>query len=189
MMVPSTLQAPPPPPPGVLVISRRVPSAMSTRYSVLDAKNAIDLLSGDQNGSSAPSVPVRGRTSEISSARSQRRGGPSADATKTRYRPSGDRANWNGASEEGVRISTRSWACGGCSNQTDRNTEAATAPATAAVTPHKRKDARRTRGTAGKSAAPERRMRSMSTRTSPAACRRSSCPFPGRVAGVVVRLA
>ena len=48
-----------------------------------------------------------GRASVWSSGRSQSRDGPSPDATKTRERPSGDRANCSGASVAGVVISTR----------------------------------------------------------------------------------
>jgi len=57
------------------------------RLSLAVAVNPIERLSGDQNGKSAPSVPASGCASVLSSARKQRRFGPSPEATKTMYRP------------------------------------------------------------------------------------------------------
>src|SRR5436309_8898634 len=77
------------------------------RLSLLAAVNAIARLSGDQNGYWAPSVPGSGWASVLSRALSQSRCGPSPDATKTMYRPSGESANSSGADVEGVVISRR----------------------------------------------------------------------------------
>ena len=52
---------------------------MSMRWSLLEAKNPIERLSGDPNGKRAPSVPAIGCASVLSSARSHKRGGPSPD--------------------------------------------------------------------------------------------------------------
>src|SRR4026207_1318108 len=66
------------------------------------AKNAIERLSGDQNGNCDPSVPPSTRASSRSKRRSQRRGVAAADppcacwffgtVTKATWRPSGDTA-------------------------------------------------------------------------------------------------
>jgi hypothetical protein len=47
------------------------PLATSMRLSCESAKNPIDVLSGDQNGYSAPSVPGSARIADSSSARTQ----------------------------------------------------------------------------------------------------------------------
>src|SRR3954468_21345447 len=57
------------------------------------AKKPTYRLSGDQNGPSAPSVPVNSRALSESSARIQRRvSSPGRDARKARRRPFGDTA-------------------------------------------------------------------------------------------------
>ena len=65
------------------------------------------LLSGDQKGDAAPSVPANGCAVVAASDRSQRRDAPSPDATKTICRPSGERANDVGSLVAGVTISVR----------------------------------------------------------------------------------
>ena len=54
-------------------------------------KNAMDRLSGDQNGSSAPSAPASGRAG-VGEDRSQRRSIPPLEVTKASWRPSGESA-------------------------------------------------------------------------------------------------
>ena len=72
-MTPSRLQAPPTEPlpsVGASHTTSGAPPAMSTRFSFPPAMNAIDLLSGDQNGKLAPSVPGSERAVSESSGRS-----------------------------------------------------------------------------------------------------------------------
>ena len=64
-----------------------------TRLSLPFAKNPIDLLSGDQNGPTAPSVPPSRFAVSESSGRSQRNDVLPTTATNARYRPSGDSAS------------------------------------------------------------------------------------------------
>ena len=59
-MTPSAFQAPPVGPGTGLVIVRENQPSMSTRFKTGTAKNPIDRLSGDQNGTDPPSVPASG---------------------------------------------------------------------------------------------------------------------------------
>ena len=59
---PSLVHVPPRPGPGVSQMAVAVSAVRSMRRSLPSAKNAMDLLSGDQNGEYAPSVPNSGRT-------------------------------------------------------------------------------------------------------------------------------
>src|ERR1017187_7090842 len=69
------------------------PPAISIRFNFRSAKNASDLLSGDQNGESPPSVPASARAAGESSGRSHRvAGAPLGWARKTIHRPSGETA-------------------------------------------------------------------------------------------------
>jgi hypothetical protein len=65
------------------------------------------LLSGDQNGNAAPSVPVIGCAAANPSGRIQSRDVPPSDATKTSHFPSGDNANDAGSAVPGVGTSSR----------------------------------------------------------------------------------
>src|SRR5258706_9457902 len=67
------------------------PPKISTFFNVPFAKNARNRLSGDQNGPSAPSVPVTSLALSESSARTQSRdSSPARDAKKASQRPSGE---------------------------------------------------------------------------------------------------
>ena len=86
---PFLLQVPPRPAPA----SQRVnagPPARSIFFSLPSAKNAMERLSGDQKGSTAPSVPVSARAESESRSRTQSWSLPSSVATKARRRPSGE---------------------------------------------------------------------------------------------------
>src|SRR5688572_32634426 len=83
------------------------PSPTSIRFSLPSAKKPTDRLSGDQNGSWAPSVPARGRTVTESIERSHNRGRPSESATKTTMFPTGEMARDVGSECGGVVRSTR----------------------------------------------------------------------------------
>jgi hypothetical protein len=85
---------------------------MSTRFSLASAKNAIEWLSGDQNGRLAFSVPANSRGATESSERSHSRDTPSAVPTNARWRPSGDRANDTASAVGGVETSSRASAAG-----------------------------------------------------------------------------
>jgi hypothetical protein len=83
---------------------------MSTRWSANEAKKPTERLSGDQNGSWAPSVPGSAWASSWSSDRRYRRSGLAVsdpDATNTMYRPSGESAELSGCRVGGVTIWTR----------------------------------------------------------------------------------
>src|SRR5262249_49505949 len=60
-------------------------------WSLLPAKNATDLLSGDQKGNPAPSVPATSLAAGPSSGRTQSEVFPFAVATKATVLPSGDK--------------------------------------------------------------------------------------------------
>src|SRR5262245_51345266 len=67
------------------------PPATSTRFSFPCAKNAIDRLSGDQNGNDASSVPASALGATASSGRTHSiESLPATSATNARYCPSGD---------------------------------------------------------------------------------------------------
>src|SRR5713101_7925891 len=91
MIWPSLVHAPPQPR-FASQITRGVPPARSTRCSLPGEKNAMDLLSGDQNGYAAPSVPGINRATVPSSGLSQSAVTPFAVATNAVVRPSGDKA-------------------------------------------------------------------------------------------------
>src|SRR5436190_4165837 len=78
---------------GTSQIVRGDPPSASVRRSLPPAKKAIDRLSGDQNGETAPSVPAIGSGSGVESERTQRLRTPFEAATKTIRRPSGDTAS------------------------------------------------------------------------------------------------
>src|SRR5262245_22371275 len=105
-MVPSRFQAPPDPA-TALASTCGAPPTISTRFSLLSAKNPTEALSGDQNGYLAPSVPASGRAATESSGRTQSSDLPSFDAENTSRRPSGEMANESGSAVEGVLTSTR----------------------------------------------------------------------------------
>src|SRR5205085_9920975 len=89
-----TLALPQAPPRGVkpLAIVCGDPPAASIRFNFPSAKKAIDLLSGDQKGYAAFSVPRRGCAAEESSLRTQSSDWPSAGlAANASFSPSGDR--------------------------------------------------------------------------------------------------
>src|SRR5579862_7319711 len=67
-MRPSFVQAPPLPL-GARQSVVGVRAARSMRRNLPSEKNAMDLLSGDQNGEYAPSVPIRGRSAPLSKVR------------------------------------------------------------------------------------------------------------------------
>src|SRR5688572_27296925 len=70
------------------------PPLMSIFFSLASAKNAMKRLSGDQNGNTAPSVPVSGRAVGESIARSHKAGLPfSSLAENVTYLPSGEIVN------------------------------------------------------------------------------------------------
>src|SRR5438093_347859 len=85
-------------PPGARIdgISQRTAGGSPRRltfFSVPFAKNPRYWLSGDQNGPSAPSVPVSSRAVNESKARTQSRvSSPGRDARNARKRPFGDTA-------------------------------------------------------------------------------------------------
>src|SRR6266850_1512350 len=90
-MTPSAFQVPPRPPLAAVKVCG-APPPMSSRFSAPPAKKPTDLLSGDQKGKVEPSVPDNGCAVVDASDRSQRREAPLPEATKTIWRPSGDRA-------------------------------------------------------------------------------------------------
>src|SRR4030095_2982983 len=78
---PSATTCTAPPPPGIF-------------FKFPSAKKPAQRPSGDQNGSWAFSVPGKGRAATSSMGRSQSSGlDPAAEATNTRFRPSGEREN------------------------------------------------------------------------------------------------
>src|SRR5262245_56659673 len=106
MITPSRFHVPPRAT-GVSASDWEEPPAMSIRYSLLPAKNPMARLSGDQNGNAAPSVPESGCAVMALSSRSQSCDRPDCDATKTRYRPSGESAIESGSAVGGVLTSSR----------------------------------------------------------------------------------
>src|SRR5947207_15640085 len=76
---------------GASAIDSSDPPVASMRRNFPSAKNASDLLSGDQNGKSALSVPLSGCAKELS-GRTQSRGAAAPDfATNAILLPSGDK--------------------------------------------------------------------------------------------------
>src|SRR5205814_831446 len=90
-MTPSAFQVPPRPPLAAVKVCG-APPPTSRRFSAPAAKKPMDLLSGDQKGKVEPSVPDNGCAAVDTSDRSHRREPPWSEATKTIWRPSGDRA-------------------------------------------------------------------------------------------------
>src|SRR5258706_10777701 len=79
---------------GTLQIVTAAPEARSSRFNAPSAKNPIDLLSGDKNTDTAPSVPGTSVASTEISGRTQMRSAPvGSAATKARRDPSGDGEN------------------------------------------------------------------------------------------------
>src|SRR5262245_33726263 len=75
-------------------ITRTAPVITSTALSRPSAKNASALLSGDQNGCDAPSVPASGRGTDEFNGRSQSNSEPFvSEATNASWRPSGESAS------------------------------------------------------------------------------------------------
>src|SRR5439155_23311474 len=92
-MTPSGFQAPPRPP-AALQSTWGTPPVVSIFLSLPPAKNAMNRLSGDQNGNDAPSVPGRACASTPSSGRIQIWDAARLlAATNARRRPSGDSAS------------------------------------------------------------------------------------------------
>src|SRR5580704_3373676 len=90
-MVPSRPHVPPPRPNGASQITRTAPLSRSTMANLPAAKKPIRWLSGDQNGSSAPSVPLIWWAFDADSARTQSLSFPSGPkATKASRVPSGE---------------------------------------------------------------------------------------------------
>ena len=83
------------------------PPSTSIRLSVPSAKKPIDLLSGDQNGASAPSVPGRVRGDSDRSDRTRSWLSGPEKLTKATVSPSGDIAAHSGDAVGGVPMSTR----------------------------------------------------------------------------------
>ncbi len=83
------------------------PPLRFNRFSEPSAKNPIVRLSGDQNGSVAPSVPSSGSAVVVESERNQRRVPFALEAANTICVPSGDRANADGCDVGGVTMSRR----------------------------------------------------------------------------------
>src|SRR5690242_21780920 len=80
------------------------PPAASMRFSLSPAKKAIDLLSGDQNGNSASSVPARDSAGPSEpSTRTQIIDLPETGSVYASMRPSGDTENPRSASGETLR--------------------------------------------------------------------------------------
>src|SRR5262245_56928586 len=94
-MTSSRLHVPPPGFGDASEIVSMLPVDSSIFFSLRSAKNATNLLSGDQNGSDAPSVPGTALSSDRSNGRSHRAGlgllGPGASYTS--FDPSGDIAS------------------------------------------------------------------------------------------------
>src|SRR5262245_64827221 len=103
---------------------------MSTRISLLPAKKPMELLSGDQNGYKALSVPASGCDVELSSDRSHSLEVPSPAAANTRRRPSGEIAIDRGSVVGGVTTCRR---VSGSSTGVARNRIAAVAPSAIAA--------------------------------------------------------
>lgn len=107
----------------------------SSRFNTPLAKKPSERPSGAQNGYLAPSVPASGWAVVVDRDRSHRRGEPSPEATKTIWRPSGDRAKDVGASLAGVTMSTRvSGGPGGGVSRKYRTTGTASTAANKAAT-------------------------------------------------------
>ena len=83
------------------------PLSMSIRFSLLSAKNAIDRLSGDQNGKIACSVPARAWARVVPSGRTHNCVPPSEAPGKATFHPSGEIAIDIGTVVCGVVISRR----------------------------------------------------------------------------------
>jgi hypothetical protein len=83
----------PPRAPSALQMVCTGPPERSIFFSLESAKKAMKRLSGDQNGSAAPSVPARGVISAESSARIQICCLPSFTRTSAAKRPSGETAS------------------------------------------------------------------------------------------------
>ena len=79
-----------------------MPLPRSTRFSRLSAKKPTDLLSGDQNGNVAPSVPRSGSATVVSSRRFHSTLLESLVATNTIVLASGDNAKEKGSVVGGV---------------------------------------------------------------------------------------
>ena len=89
--MPSRPQVPPPRPNGASQITRTAPLSRSTMANLPAAKKPIRRLSGDQNGSNAPSVPLICCALDADSARTQSLSFPSGPkATKASRVPSGE---------------------------------------------------------------------------------------------------
>src|SRR5271157_1659157 len=90
-MKPLRFQAPPP---GMASAAQTIsggPPPVGTFFNDLSAKNAMELLSGDQNGAKPPSVPGITLACSASSGRSQSMRWPSGpSAANVRKRPSGE---------------------------------------------------------------------------------------------------
>ena len=104
-MTPSGPHAPPTAPEALTNV-RDDPPSMSIRLSCPSAKNATDLLSGDQNGKRAPSVPGSTRGDTVLSGRSHKRDWPSDVAANVSVWPSGESANDAGSLVGGAAIWT-----------------------------------------------------------------------------------
>src|SRR5262245_21257850 len=100
----------------------------STFFSLLPAKKAMNLPSGDQNGATAPSVPGRTFPLKFSIARTQSIESPAELTMAAACLPSGDIAIGSGAGSDGVGISKLTFA-GGASLPENIHAPASAAPA------------------------------------------------------------
>jgi hypothetical protein len=106
MMVPSLLQVPPAPM-GAVANVCVMPPSMLMRFNLPSAKKPIALLSGDQNGLVARSVPFSGWAVAAESERTHNRDTPSSMAANTSFSPLGEIARDSGSGEGGVTMSRR----------------------------------------------------------------------------------
>ncbi len=109
-IVPSEFHDPPAAKASVNVFAD--PPSMSIRLRFPSAKNPMERLSGDQNGSCALSVPASGCAETESTARTHNWDRPSDTASKTIFCPSGEIARERADEGGGVVISRRASAAG-----------------------------------------------------------------------------